>query len=105
MTAPVDLRSLMLQTPLREKRRLDPVRAAVALGGFTAAINTGWALTVATGLAQPLVDMTFRMHFIEPAWRIAPFNLGGAVLLVLFAALAGGLLGFLFAVIWNAADA
>lgn len=68
-----------------------------ALGGW----HLGWAILLAIGWAQALMDFVFRIHFLSPAWTVGPFQLGTAVLLVLFTGFVGYFFGYTFALLWN----
>jgi hypothetical protein len=70
---------------------------ALLLGLFHAC----WALLVALGMAQSLMDFVFRVHFIVPIYRIESFEIGRALLLVGFVSILGMLLGWLAALVWN----
>jgi hypothetical protein len=60
-----------------------------------------WAGLVWAGAAQPVIDFIFRLHMITPPYRIAAFDPGLAVALVLVTAIIGYVLGWVAAVIWN----
>jgi len=81
--------------------RLKPRPVGYAFGGFAAIVHLAWAVLVATGLAQPLIDLIFRLHFIEPPYRIAAFDASTAVLLVLVVSVVGFVAGYVLAVVWN----
>ena len=71
---------------------------AILLGG----IHLCWALLVATGVAQSLLDFVFWMHFIKPIYVIEPFEVARAGMLVAMTAGMGFLMGSIFALVWNA---
>lgn len=81
--------------------RLEPVRATVAVGLFAGVLHLGWSLLVATGVASPLLALALQWHFVHAAVEVTPFRLDEAIMLVVGASLSGGLVGFLFAAIWN----
>ena len=74
----------------------------LAVGGVVALWHAGWALCVALGWAQPIVDFALWVHFISLPLRIEPFSAGRAILLIA----ATGAIGFAFGgtagLIWNA---
>ena len=76
-------------------------KAGMALGGFAGLLHLVWALLVALGFAQPLMDFIFSLHFIRHEYTIEPFRFGTAVLLVVVTFAVGYLFGWLFATIWN----
>jgi hypothetical protein len=70
---------------------------AALLGGW----HLFWSSLVALGLAQPLIDFVFWIHFIKPVYVIEPFSLGRAGILVAVTATVGYAVGYLFALLWN----
>jgi hypothetical protein len=60
-----------------------------------------WAALVFAGAAQPVIDYIFRLHMIEPPYKIAAFDPGLALALVGVTAIVGYLFGWFGAVIWN----
>jgi hypothetical protein len=60
-----------------------------------------WSLLVALGVAQPLIDFLFWIHFIKPIYVIEPFAFGRAGILVLVTAAIGYVTGIAFAMLWN----
>ena len=75
----------------------------LALGLFLALWHTFWAILVAIGAAQSLIDLVFRLHMITPPYKIAEFNLLYAIGLIVLTGFAGYVFGFLLGAIWNAA--
>jgi hypothetical protein len=80
---------------------INPNKAGLAVGALLGAWHLSWALLVALGLAQPLIDFIFWIHFIKPVYVIEPFELMRAALLVAVTAGIGYLIGLVFAVLWN----
>ena len=76
---------------------VDPIKAGLGFGGVLGLWHLGWALMVALGWAQPFLDFRFRLHFVEPAYRVAAFDGRTAVLLVLTSLFAGFVFGVLVA--------
>ena len=60
-----------------------------------------WALLVAIGWAQPLIDFVFWAHMIQPIYVIKPFDPKAAITLILITFVTGYVLGLIGAVIWN----
>ena len=79
-----------------------PLTAGLALAIFTAVFHAAWAFLVAVGWAQALMDIVFRLHFMQPVFHIAAFDGVTALLLLAYAGVVGFILGFVGAVIWNA---
>ena len=77
-------------------------KAGLALGGALAGWHLYWAILVAVGLAQVILDFVFWMHFIKPVYVVEPFEIGRAVILVLVTGAIGFFAGAGFGLIWNA---
>jgi hypothetical protein len=78
-----------------------PLRVGLIFALFLALCHTMWALLVAAGWAQPVIDFLFWAHFTQPPYTIAPFSLGIALILVTVVSAIGFILGYIFAVIWD----
>ena len=82
-------------------RGIRPVRgglvSAMLLGGW----HLLWAVLVALGLAQPLIDFIFWLHFIKPVYVVGSFDIWIGALLVGLTALFGYGVGWVLAVLWN----
>ncbi len=76
-------------------------RTGLTFGGLFGTGHFLWAVLVALGLAQPVIDFIFWMHFIKPAFIISPFNIGTALVLIVTTSLIGYGLGMILAGIWN----
>ena len=70
---------------------------AIVMGGW----HMCWSLLVATGMAQPIINFIFNLHFIKPIYMIESFAISKAIVLVLFTSFVGYVLGLLSAVFWN----
>lgn len=70
---------------------------AVALGGF----HLVWAVLVAIGWAQPIMDFVFWMHMISLPYVVKAFDSSAAVTLIVVTAIMGYVIGYIFAKIWN----
>ncbi len=81
--------------------RLSPHSVGLTLGTFLALWHTVWAALVWAGAAQPVIDFVFWLHMIAPPYKIAAFNPGLALSLILVTAGIGYAFGSAAAVIWN----
>ncbi len=76
-------------------------KTGLALGALLGLWHALWSLLVAAGAAQPLADWIFRLHMIQPVYRIGPFSLATAILLVVVTTVVGYAFGAVFALLWN----
>ena len=76
-------------------------KAGLAFGAFLGVCHLTWSVVVAIGLAQPFMDWIFKLHFIQPPYTIAPFNVGIAATLVIVTSSIGYVSGWVMAAIWN----
>ncbi len=60
-----------------------------------------WALLVASGAAQPVIDFIFWLHFIRPVYVIEAFDPLRAAGLVVLTGAVGYAIGGAFALLWN----
>jgi hypothetical protein len=75
--------------------------AGVVLGCLFGGMHLGWAVLVAAGVAQPIADFVFWLHFIKPVWVIESFEPFRAAGLIVLTTAIGYLIGSAFALIWN----
>lgn len=82
--------------------KLSIPKCALLGAGLLGSLHAAWAGLVASGYAQVVMDVIFRLHFIEPVYRIAAFDLQTAGLLVGLTGSLGALAGLVVGVIVNA---
>jgi len=80
---------------------INPNRVGIALGVVLGGCHLLRALLVAAGVAQPVLDFLFWIHFIKPVYVVAPFDPAIAALLVAATALVGYAAGAVFGFVWN----
>lgn len=80
---------------------LSPKKTALALGVFFAVVHILWSALVAFGVAQAVLDFVFWLHMIRAVYLVDTFNLVASLSLVLMTLVMGGVVGFVFAKIWN----
>lgn len=81
---------------------MNPVRTGLVVGTFLALLHTVWSLFVFLGWAQPIINFSFMMHMVAPAFTVESFDLMRAVWLVIIAFAIGFVIGNVFTRIWNA---
>lgn len=82
-------------------QEINKKKIGLILGSFTGLMHLVWALLVAIGLAQPLMDWIFGLHMISPVYQVLPFNLGSSIILIIATFLGGYIFGWIFAAVWN----
>ena len=60
-----------------------------------------WSVLVWLGWAQGFIDFIFRLHFITPPYKINPFDLRTAAMLVTAVFIIWVIFGFIAAIVWN----
>ena len=81
--------------------KLDAQKTALTLGAFVAGCHFLWAVIVALGFGQRLVDFKLGLHMISIPVTVGPFNAATAVMMIVAAFIAGYVFGWVFAWLWN----
>lgn len=76
-------------------------KLGVVFGTLLGLSHLCWAVLVATGIAQWLMDWIFRLHFIEPPYSVTSFNLSYAIGLIVVTASLGYAFGWVGGALWN----
>jgi hypothetical protein len=72
------------------------------LGGLClSSLHVCWVILVALGLAQPLLNLIFKLHMLNSPFEVQPFNPSLAIGLVAITFLIGCFYGALFSLIKN----
>ena len=73
------------------------------ISGFSlASLHICWALLVAIGWAQPVIDFIFKLHMLSSPFQVQPFELPLALGLIGITFLIGCFYGIVFFVMKNA---
>lgn len=78
-----------------------PLRLACTLGTAFAALHVVWALLVALGWAQSMVNASLRLHMLSTPVRVASFDLVTAISLIVVTGVVGGLVGWFAGMVWE----
>ena len=81
--------------------KLNKNQVGLVVGVFAALMHLVWALLVAIGLGQTVVDWVLPLHFIDMLATILTFSLVNAVILIVMAFIGGYIIGWVFAALWN----
>lgn len=83
------------------KQTVSARKVGYVFGSFLGLIHVVWSILVAIGLAQSLLDASFRFHMFQKTIVVLPFSLSYAVILVGVALIIGYCVGWIFATLWN----
>lgn len=76
-------------------------KLGIAVGSILGLYHLVWAILVALGIAQWLLDWAFKLHFIQPPYAVTTFVFSYAVGLVLVTSVLGYMMGWVAGGIWN----
>lgn len=82
-------------------RRINPLKAALAVGYVIGLYHLAWAALVSSGYARAVMDIILRLHFIQMEYEMAPFDAATGVTLVAITFAIGAAFGLFFALFWN----
>ncbi|MCK9186269.1 hypothetical protein M0P48_02410 [Candidatus Gracilibacteria bacterium] len=80
---------------------MNKIRTGCAVGGFLALLHAIWAIMVVANWAKPSMDFIFKLHMMQNPLVMNQFDLLLSVYLVLFTAVFGFLVGWVFAFFHN----
>ena len=75
--------------------------AGLILGTFLGTLHLIWAILVATGIAQPLMDFVFKLHFLNNPHRVGQFEIVTALELILVTFIIGYIAGWFLSFLWE----
>jgi len=81
--------------------KLNKAKMGLTLGLFFAVAHTVWAVLVALGAAQGLLDWATNLHMLDNPYIVLEFSLGATIGLVVMTFVVGYVLGWIFAALWN----
>jgi hypothetical protein len=76
-------------------------KLGIVFGSSLGLWHLAWAVLVATGWAQWLMDWIFRLHFIQPPYVVTAFNLNYAIGLIVTTSALGYIMGWGGGALWN----
>src|SRR5579872_2737708 len=85
----------------RNAMRLSPIRTGFVLGAVIGLWHAAWAVLVAGGVAQALIDFILRIHFLRVTAVVQSFDGETAALLVGITFGIGFIVGGALALVWN----
>ena len=81
--------------------KLSKAKTGLTLGLFLAVVHAVWAVLVALGAAQGLLDRVTGMHMLDNPYIVLDFSLGAAIGLLVLTFVIGYVLGWVLAALWN----
>ena len=76
-------------------------KVGLTVGAFAGLVHLVWSLLIGLGWAQGYLDFVMSMHSLNNPYRVMPFNIGQAVMLIILASVFGYVVGSVFATIFN----
>ncbi|MEK7119286.1 MAG: hypothetical protein AAB457_01290 [Patescibacteria group bacterium] len=73
----------------------------LTLGVVVGSMHLGWAIVVALGYAQGLLDWIYSLHFLDNPSTVTEFQMQKAVMLVIVTSLVGYVVGYVGTWVWN----
>jgi len=83
------------------EHQINPTKVALVVGAFLGGLHLLWSLLVAFGLAQAILDFVFWAHMLSLSVVVNAFDASAAATLIIFTAIWGYVVGYVFALIWN----
>ena len=80
---------------------INPVKTGLAVGTLAGVLHLIWAFIVMIGWAQPIIAFSMWAHMVSMPVVVKAFDFSAAIALVVVASIAGYIVGFIFARIWN----
>ncbi len=80
---------------------ISKLKLGIVFGSLLGLWHMAWAVLVATGFAQWLMDWVFRLHFIQPPYVVTSFRLGYAIGLIVVTSTLGFMIGCVGGALWN----
>ncbi len=80
--------------------KMKPNKVGLALACLVVVYQLIWILAVAIG-KQPMLDWVLGVHFLADGLKVMSVSFGKAIVSLLIHFVAGYVLGWLFATIWN----
>lgn len=74
---------------------------ALIVGAFLGGFHLLWAILVAAGYAQAVLDWVYWVHFLSNPFMLDVFDPTRAVILVAFTFVVGYVGGYVFSLLWN----
>ena len=80
---------------------LNKHKTGLVVGTFLGLWHLVWSTVVKIGLAQPLLNFIFRMHFLNNPFQVSSFGIKRAVALIGITTVIGYIAGWVIAFLWN----
>jgi len=78
--------------------------AGLSLGSLFGIMHLVWIALVGVGAGQPVANWSYGMHFMSGMPQMMGFGLGTGIFGIILALVAGYIIGYAFAALWNYFD-
>jgi len=80
---------------------VNPNRVGLVFGALLGGWHFLWALLVAVGWAQSVINFFFWIHFLTPPYTVERFNARVALILIFVTGAFGYATGYILGLLWN----
>ena len=80
---------------------LNKNKVGLTVGVFVAIFHALWAVLVALGFAQTLINWVLPLHFVDMLVSVIAFTWVNALLITVMSFVGGYIMGWIFAALWN----
>lgn len=82
-------------------RKINAMKLGLAFGAVLGLWHLGWAVLVAAGWAQAVIDFVLWVHFIKPVLQVGAFVPTTAIILIVVTSAVGFVIGVVLGAVWN----
>ena len=82
-------------------QHMSPCKTAATFAVLFGGMHLGWAILVALGFAQALMDFIFWAHMFSLSFVVKPFDITATITLIVITSAIGAIFGYFMAIIWN----
>jgi len=83
------------------EHHISPSKTALTFGILLGGFHFMWAILIAFGWAQAIMDFIFWAHMISLPFVVKPFDATATVTLIIVTSIIGAIFGYFMAIVWN----